>query len=680
MTPTQPLPSQSLDSACVNTLRFLAVDAVEKARSGHPGTPMEAAPLAYVLWTRILRHNPLKPDWVNRDRFILSAGHASMLLYGTLHLCGYDVTLEELKNFRQWSSRTAGHPEHGLLPGVETTTGPLGQGFATGVGMALGQRLLAARFNRPSDVVLDYHIWAFISDGDVMEGLSQEAASLAGHLKLSSLKYVYLDNRITIEGKTDLAFSENVGARFEALGWKVTRLESPEDLKGAEAAYRVLAEEKEKPSLLIVRTHIGFGSPHKADSAEAHGAPLGPEETRLTKEALGWPLTPDFHIPEEALAHWRQAIPRGEELLRAWSKKFADWKERQGELSAQWDKTWAQTLPIDWEKYLPVVPPGEDVATRQTSGKVINALSPNLPALIGGSADLSPSNNTAVKGGGDFSAGDPRGRNLHFGIREHAMAAALNGLALTGPFVPYGGTFLVFSDYLRPALRLSALMKLGVIYVFTHDSLGVGEDGPTHQPIEHLAALRAMPGLVVLRPADAAETVEAWRMALQRRDGPTALVLTRQKVAALPQGPLSTREGVARGGYIVVEPDQAPQGILLATGSEVSLAVAAQKILAEELLFLRVVSLPSWELFEAQPSSYREAVLPPSLPHRVSVEAGVSLGWERYVGPQGAMVSVNRFGASAPGEVVMERFGFTAAHVAQVYRQLSRRVPSHELA
>ncbi len=659
-----------LERLCVNTLRFLAVDGVERANSGHPGTPMEAAGLGHVLWTQILRHNPRDPRWPNRDRFILSAGHASMLLYGLLHLTGYVLSLDDLRSFRQWDSKTPGHPEYGHTAGVETTTGPLGQGFATGVGMALAERALAARFNRPGFRLVDHAVWAFVSDGDVMEGLSSEAASLAGHLRLGNLKYVYLDNRITIEGSTDLAFSEDVGRRFEAQGWRVLRIDDPENLPDVKAVFESAVASSEKPTLVIARTHIGFGSPHKQDSAEAHGAPLGAEETALAKKALGWPATPAFHVPEEVRRRMSVAAERGRREQAAWEELLVRYRAAHPELAAQWDAFRASPVIEGWQSRLPTFQANESLATRQASGKVLNALAPVLPTLLGGSADLAPSNNTEIKGGGDFSA-TKVGRNLHFGIREHAMGAALNGLALEG-LLPYGATFLTFVDYMRPAVRLAALMKLGVIYVLTHDSIGVGEDGPTHQPVEHVASLRAIPGLTVIRPADANETVFAWRAAVENRKGPTAIILSRQKLPTLDRTRFAPAEGLLRGGYRLT-PAGVDDVLLIATGSEVPLALAARDILAGEKIRAGVVSLPSWELFEAQDPAYRDGVLPPAVRARVVVEAGVSQGWHRYAGPWGELVTLDRFGASAPGEVVMEKFGFHPARVAQAARDALAR-------
>lgn len=656
-----------LDRLCVNTLRFLAVDAVEKANSGHPGTPMEAAGLGYVLWTRILHHNPKNPQWPNRDRFVLSCGHASMLLYGLLHLTGYDLSLDDLKNFRQWGSKTPGHPEAGHTAGVETTTGPLGQGFANGVGMAIAERVLAARFNRPGFSVVDHRVWAFVSDGDMMEGISSEAASLAGHLKLGQLKYVYLDNAITIEGSTNLAFSEDVGRRFESFGWRVLRIPDPEDLGAVQSIFETALAVSDQPTLIIAKTHIGFGAPNKQDTAEAHGAPLGPKETLLAKQHLRWPETPPFFVPDNARTHWGKTLDRGQADQAQWDDMFAGYRKAYPDLAGQWDLLHQSPLVEGWESKLPVFKAGDSQATRQASGKVINALAPILPALVGGSADLAPSNNTNIEGERDFSATET-GRTLHFGIREHAMGAVLNGMALSGAFIPFGATFLTFADYMRPAMRLAALMKLGVIYVFTHDSIGVGEDGPTHQPVEHLASLRCIPGLSVIRPADANETAQAWRAALARRTGPTALILSRQKLPTWDRSLFSPAEGLMRGGYRVT-PEGPIDVLFIATGSEVALALTAWGRLTKEGVKAAVVSLPSLDLFDLQPVSYRDSVIPPEVRARVVVEAGVSFGWHRLAGAWGEMVTLDRFGASAPGEIVQEKFGFTVDNVVAAARK-----------
>jgi transketolase len=625
---------------------------------------MGAAAMAYVLWTRFLRHNPANPAWPDRDRFVLSAGHGSMLLYGLLHLTGYDLPLEELQSFRQWGSRTPGHPEHGLAPGVETTTGPLGQGFTNGVGMAIAEAYLAAHFNRPGHKIVDHYIYAIVSDGDLMEGVASEAASLAGHLRLGKLIYLYDDNHISIEGSTDLTFTEDRGRRFEAYGWHVQHVDGY-DLEGIAAAIRV-AQADPRPSLILARTNIGYGSPHKQDTAEAHGAPLGEEEVRLTKENLGWPTEPSFLIPDQALAHFRQALDRGRTWDAEWQARFQAYAAEYPDLAEEWRGVMAGELPAGWDADLPTFRPEDGpLATRVASGKVLNAIAPYLPTLMGGSADLAPSCNTYLKGYGDFSADNRGGRNFHFGVREHAMAGILSGMALHSGIIPYGGTFLVFSDYMRPSIRLAAMMEIPVIYVFTHDSIGIGEDGPTHQPIEQIAALRAIPHLTVIRPADATETVVAWCVALEHRDGPVALVLTRQSLPILDHTVLAPAEGLARGAYILAEAEgRQPDVILIATGSEVHVALAAQKRLAEQGVKARVVSMASWELFERQPQSYRDAVLPPEVTARLAIEAGVPQGWHRYVGVKGDVIGIDRFGASAPYKVLWEKYGFTAENVA----------------
>ena len=654
-----------IDQLCINTIRTLAMDGVQKARSGHPGMPMGMADAAYVLWTRFLKHNPKDPKWPDRDRFVLSAGHGSMLLYSLLYLTGYDLTLEDLMAFRQWGSRTPGHPEYGLTPGVETTTGPLGQGFANGVGMAIAERFLAATFNRPGFPIFDHYTYAIVSDGDLMEGISHEAASLAGHLGLGKLVYLYDDNDISIEGSTDITFTEDVAARFRAYGWHVQRVDGY-DLKAIAAAIRAARRETARPSLIICRTHIAYGSPHKQDDASAHGEPLGEEEVRLTKQALGWPPDAQFWVPPEVLPVFRRAVEEGAAAQARWQATFADYARQYPREAALLERLWAGELPDGWEEAIPSFSPADGpMATRKASGIVLNALAKALPTLIGGSADLAPSNLTLLKGYGDFQRDTPAGRNLRFGVREHAMGAILNGMALHGGLIPYGGTFLVFSDYMRPAVRLAAMMHLPVVYIWTHDSLWIGEDGPTHQPVEHLAALRAIPNLTVIRPCDASETAQAWRAALRRRDGPTALLLTRQNLPVLDRSDKARAENLARGAYVLREaPQGEPDLVLIASGSEVHLALAAQEGLAERGVRARVVSMPSWELFDAQPPDYRMAVLPPTVP-KIAIEAAVPLGWERYVGPGGAVIGVQRFGASAPYPVLMEKFGFTPQAVTE---------------
>jgi len=647
---------RAFQERCINTIRFLAVDAVEKAKSGHPGMPMEAAALAYVLWTRVLRFSPKNPHWPNRDRFVLSAGHGSMLLYAMLFLTGYDLSLEEIKNFRQWGSRTPGHPEYGCAPGVETTTGPLGQGFATGVGMAMAQRYLSSMFNREGFPVLDYRIYGFVSDGDMMEGISSEAASLAGHLGLGRLIYVYLDNGISIDGPTSLTMSEDVGKRFSAYGWQVLRVDGY-DLAGIEAAFRLAQEEQGRPSLIIAKTRIGYGSPNKENTSDAHGAPLGEKEVLLTKQNLAWPESPPFLVPEDVLEHFRTAGRRGDELEREWGTMWAEYSSRFQELASQWESMTQRRPAKGWSEALPSFQPGQEVPTRVASGKALNALASYLPGLVGGSADLTPSNNTYIKGRGDFLGSC--GPNIHFGVREHAMGAILNGLALSGLLIPYGGTFLVFSDYMRPAIRLAAMMGLPVLYVFTHDSIGLGEDGPTHQPVEHLMSLRAIPNLWVIRPSDATETVEAWVAGIERKDGPTALVLSRQALPVIDRRRYAPASGLRKGAYILAEASgSAPELILTGTGSEVHLLLQAMEELEREGRRVRVVAFPCWELFEAQPESYKQEVFPPGVPV-LAVEAGVSLGWERYTGSHFRIIGMDRFGASAPAKVLFKEFGFT---------------------
>jgi transketolase len=665
---------ENMDQLCINTIRMLAVDAVEKARSGHPGMPMEAADIGYVLWTRFLKHNPANPKWPNRDRFVLSAGHGSMLLYALLYLTGYDVSLEDIRQFRQWNSITPGHPEYGLTPGVETTTGPLGQGFSNGVGMAMAQEHLAQYFNRPGYPLVDYFIYALVSDGDMMEGIASESASMAGHLGLGRLIYIYLDNRITIEGSTELTFTEDVGKRFEAYGWHVQKVNGY-DLPQIAPALSAAQQETDRPSLIIARTHLGYGSPNKQDNASAHGEPLGGEEVALVRKRFNWPETL-FHIPEDALAHFRTCLDKGRLWEAEWTRLFHTYAKEYPDLAGQWKERLEGKWPEGWEEALPNFQPDQGpIATRSASGKVLEGVAPRLLALLGGSADLAPSTKTYIKGLGIIKV-DPCGRNIHFGIREHAMGGILNGMALSQALVPYGATFLVFSDYMRPSIRLAALMKLQVIYVFTHDSVAVGEDGPTHQPVEHLAALRTMPNLVVLRPADANETVFAWKLALNRNEGPTALILTRQKVPIINQSRFASPEGVLRGGYILAEaPHGTPEVLILATGSEVHLALAAYEKLLQEGVAVRVVSMPSWEVFEAQEAAYREKVLPVKVKGRLAIEAGVSMGWERYVGFEGKVIGIERFGASAPGAVVLEKFGITAeALVDAVSEMLAKPV------
>ena len=658
-----------LDELCINTLRFLSVDAIEKAKSGHPGAPMGAAPIAYVIWTKFLRHNPLNPLWPDRDRFILSMGHASMLLYGLLHLTGYDISIEELKNFRQWGSHTPGHPEYDPHRGVETTTGPLGQGFGNAVGMAIAEAFLAARYNRPGHKIVDHYTYVMASDGDLMEGVSAEAASLAGHLGLGRLIVLYDSNRITIEGSTDIAFREDVAKRFEAYGWQVLRVKDGNDVDDISEAIRLARGDLERPSLIIVPTHIGYGSP-KQDSEESHGAPLGPEAAEAAKRNLGWPLKPSFHIPEEALKLFRQAVDRGRRMEKEWRERFERWRREYPDLAREWEMGQNWEPPEGWEEKVVTFPTGKEIATRNASGEILNAIAPHIPYLIGGSADLAPSTKTYLKGFPDFQKGSYEGRNFHFGVREHAMGAILNGMILHRGVLAYGGTFLVFSDYMRPPIRLAAMMGIPVRYVFTHDSIGVGEDGPTHQPVEQLPALRAIPNLVVIRPADANETARAWITALKRKEGPTALILTRQALPVLDPNRFPIREGVEKGAYVLSEaPDGKPDLVLIGTGSEVHLALAAQRRLASEGIKARVVSMPSWELFEMQEPEYQRYVLPPDVP-RLAIEAAVPMGWHRWVGEKGGVIGLNRFGVSAPGRVALEKLGFNVDNVLALARKL----------
>jgi len=661
----------ALDELCINTIRFLSVDAVQQANSGHPGMPMGAAPMAYVLWTKFLRHSPRNPGWLDRDRFVLSAGHGSMLLYSLLHLSGYDLSLDDLKNFRQWGSKTPGHPEYGDTPGVETTTGPLGQGFATGVGIAIAERHLAARFNKSNHDIVDHYTYGIISDGDLMEGISHEAASFAGHLKLGKLIYLYDDNHISIEGKTDIAFTENRLQRFEAYGWHVQQVEDGNDLQAIEDALTAARNETDRPSLVAVRTSIGFGSPNRQDTAKAHGEPLGDEERRLTKEKLGWPQEPTFYIPEEALSHFRKSVDKGLELEQQWTESFRSYLNEFPDLGSMFEKQIKGELPQDWDKEIPVFPADpKGKATRVISGQVLNAIAKNVPALMGGSADLAPSNKTWIDNEENFQAGSYDQRNIHFGVREFGMTAVLNGMALHGGFIPYGGTFLIFSDYMRPAIRLAALMKQHTIYVLTHDSIGLGEDGPTHQPIEHLASLRSMPNVTVLRPADANETAEAWKFAIKSNKGPTVLALTRQSLPTLDRTVFGPAELLHRGAYVLKDVDGTPDALILASGSEVKLALEAAETLAQDGVAARVVSMPSWELFDDQTQEYKNSVLPANVKARVSIEAGATQGWHKYLGMNGKAIGLDHFGASAPINDLFTNFGITADSVVQAVKSL----------
>ena len=654
------------DRLCANAIRVLAMDGVQQANSGHPGMPMGMADVAYVLWSRFLKHNPTDPTWPDRDRFVLSGGHGSMLIYALLHLSGYDLSLDELRNFRQLGSRTPGHPEYGHTPGVETTTGPLGQGVATAVGMALAERYLAEQFNRPDFTVVDHTTYVLAGDGDLMEGLSHEAAGIAGHLKLGKLILLYDDNHITIDGSTDLSFTENTLQRFEAYGWHAQAVDGHNQAAIAEAIEQA-RRASDRPSLIACRTTIGYGSPNKAGTSKVHGEPLGAAEVRLTRQALGWPDETPFAVPDEVYATMRQAVQTGGAAQSAWNERFAAYRQAHPDLAERWDAVLERRLPANFDEVLPAFPADpKGQATRAASGHVLNAVAPHIPALLGGSADLHGSNNTLIKGEAPIQPDAWGGRNLYFGVRENGMGSALNGMALHGGFIPYGGTFLVFSDYMRPAIRLAALMGQQVIYVVTHDSIGLGEDGPTHQPIEHLATLRALPNLFVIRPADANETAAAWQTALTRRDGPTALILTRQ---ALPTLDPAVRAGAARGGYVLRDATDA-QAIILATGSEVKIALAAADLLAQRGVAARVVSLPCWELFAQQDAAYRESVLPAALTARVAIEAATSFGWERFVGTAGRVLGIDSFGASGPYKELYRHFGLTAERVADTVGEL----------
>ncbi len=665
------MPKSDLDQRCINALRVLAMDGVQKANSGHPGMPMGMADVAYVLWTRHLKHNPKNPKWPNRDRFVLSAGHGSMLLYSLLHLTGYPMSLEDLKQFRQWGSKTAGHPEYDIEVGIETTTGPLGQGFGNGVGMAIAARHLAARFNRPGYPLFENWIYAIVSDGDLMEGVSQEAGSLAGHLGLDNIIFFYDDNEISIEGSTELAFSEEVPGRFRAYGWHVQEIDG-HDTDAIEQAIRTAKAAKGQPHLIACHTHLAYGSPNMHDDAEAHGAALGEEEVRLTKEALGWPSLEPFHVPDDVIAHYRLAVPQGQRAEAIWRDMMTNYEQQFPEEARELNRVLSGRLPENWQSAIPSFRTDDrPAATRSVSGKVIEALAPVVPELMGGSADLAPSTKTYMSGFGDFQKDTPEGRNMRFGVREHGMGAILNGMALYGGVRPYGATFLIFSDYMRPSVRLAALMGLPVIYVWTHDSVFLGEDGPTHQPIEQLMSLRIIPNNTVIRPADANETAAAWKVALQHADGPVGLILSRQNLPVLPGTAEKAMEGVARGAYVLSDsPLDRVDIILIATGSEVADALAAQKLLAERRVGARVVSMPSWELFDQQPVFYKLTVFPDDVIKRLAVEAGTPLGWERYVGSYGDAIGIDHFGASAPYKRIKEEFGFTAERIAERAQRL----------
>ena len=673
--------ADTLDRQCIDTLRFLSVDMVQKANSGHPGLPLGAAPMAYVLWTRFLKHHPARPSWPDRDRFVLSAGHGSALLYSLLHVTGYDLSLDEIKQFRQWGSKAPGHPERGHTAGVEVTTGPLGQGFANAVGMAIAEAQLAARYNRDGHPVVEHRTWAIASDGDLMEGVASEAASLAGHLKLGKLVCLYDNNTVTLSAGTDMTFSEDRAKRFDAYGWQTISVDDGNDLEAIAAALAAACAETTRPSLILVRTHLGFGSPEQ-DSFKAHGSPLGIDDVRKTKETLGWPVEPPFLLPAPALAHFREALGRGETAEREWNARMTAYAQAFPELARELQGRLRGALPEGWDADIPVfAADAKGMATRVAGGKVLNAIAPKLPALVGGSADLDPSTHTAMKGQGDFNpalaAGEDSegsagggwshaGRNLHFGVREHAMGAIVNGLAAHGGCIAFGSTFLIFSDYMRPPIRLAALMGLHAIHVFTHDSLALGEDGPTHQPVEQLAGLRAIPNLTLIRPADANETAVAWKVAIETRDRPVLLALTRQDVPTLDRARCASAEGLRRGAYVLGDSGgAAPRLLLIASGSEVGLVVAAAERLAADGIAVRTVSMPSWELFEAQPQSYRDEVLPPQVKARLAVELGVRQGWDRWLGERGDMVEVDRFGASAPAGVLLANYGFTVDNVVE---------------
>jgi transketolase len=661
----------NLDQLCINTIRMLSADAVQKANSGHPGMPMGDAAMAYVLWSRFLKHNPKNPYWQNRDRFVLSAGHGSMLLYSLLHLTGHNISLDDIKNFRQWGSKTPGHPEYCLDCGIETTTGPLGQGFATGVGMAVAEKYLSEMFNKPGFPLLDYYIYGIVSDGDLMEGLSSEAASLAGHLKLGKIIYLYSDNKITIEGTTDIAFTEDVAKRFDAYEWHTQRVDG-EDLKGIEKAIAAAKREKTKPSIILVRTHIGFGSPHKQDTPDVHGSPLGEEELKLTKQNLGWPQK-KFYVPSQALRQMRKAVQKGKKDETSWTGMFRKYAKKYPALARTWDTITTGKLPEGWDKLLPVFKPEDgSIATRSASGKVLNAIADSLPHLVGGSADLAPSNNTHLKKYPDFGAAKG-GRNIHFGVREHAMGAILNGMALSRMLIPYGGTFLVFSDYMRPAIRLAALMETHAVYVFTHDSIGLGEDGPTHQPIGHLSSLRAMPHLYVIRPADANETSIAWKIAIRDPKRPHALILSRQNLPVLDRKKYGSAEGAEKGGYVLHDCKGTPDIILLSTGAEIHPTLAAAEELQKTGVKARVVNMVSFEIFEEQTAAYKSAVLPLKVEKRLAVEAAATQSWYRYVGLKGVVIGMDRFGASAPAKILFDKFGFTKENIAARAKKLLKK-------
>lgn len=667
--------SRQLDDLAINTIRFLSADAVQKANSGHPGMPMACAPIVYVLYSKYMKHNPANPKWLNRDRFILSAGHGSMLLYSILHLCGYDLSLDELKNFRQWGSKTPGHPEFGLTPGVETTTGPLGQGFANAVGMAIAQAFLSANFNQPNIRILDHYIYGICSDGDLMEGISHEAASLAGHLKLNKIIFFYDNNGISIDGKTSLTYSDDVQKRFEAYNWNVLRINDVNNLDEIEVAIQSAQKSTDKPTLIITDTQIGFGSPNKKGTSEAHGSPLGEEEVKLAKKNLDWNYEETFFIPDEVKEYFKQIKARGEKQEAEWLSLFNDYKKKYPEKAKKFTDWINGELGNDWKSKLPLFEDdGKKLATRAASGKVIDAIAPAIPNLIGGSADLTPSNNTHAKIYEDYSASNYKGRYIRYGVREHAMGSLMNGMALYGGVIPYGGTFFVFSDYMRPVIRLASISGIKPIYIFTHDSIGVGEDGPTHQPIEHLASLRCIPKVVVIRPADANETSFAWRYALEHKGSAVALVLTRQGLPILDQKKYPSAEGLLKGAYVLYQSNEKPELILMASGSEVQHALKAASELEKAKIKVRVVSFPSWELFEKQSAEYKESVLPASVLARVSIEAGVAQGWQKYTGLFGANISIEKYGASAPEKVLMDKYGFTVENICATAKQVIKKL------
>ncbi len=664
-----------IEKLSINTIRTLCIDAVQKATSGHPGMPLGMAPIAYALYYKTMKHNPANPNWINRDRFVLSAGHGSMLLYSIFHLTGYKISLDDLKNFRQWNSITPGHPELGHTPGVETTTGPLGQGFAAAVGMAIARDYLAALFNKDDIKIIDHAILGICSDGDLMEGISHEAASLAGHLKLGKLVFFYDDNKITIDGKTDISYSDDVQKRFESYGWLVLTILDVNDSDQVDRAIKLCRNGCDKPTLIITKTHIGFGSPNKQDKSSAHGAPLGEEEVKLTKKNLGMPEDKSFYVPDEVYSHFKGIADCGQEAEDLWNEKVDEYKIKYPKDYALFESVMNYKFNYDWLNHLPKFDDlSEKIATRVASGKVLNAAAIDIPGLIGGSADLNESNMTYIKSSTSFSAEDRKGKNIHFGIREHAMGAILNGMAIYGGIIPFGATFLIFSDYMRPAIRLAALMKQKVIYVFTHDSIGLGEDGPTHQPIEQIASLRSIPNLVVIRPADANETVEAWKYAIEHKGGPVALILTRQKLPILDKNKYGSAKGLQRGAYVVKDSKQKPDLILIATGSEVSLSLKAAEKLEADGMNVRVISFPSWEIFEQQPDEYKKQIFPAEIKARVSVEMGVGMGWQKYVGDSGEAMSIETFGASAPDSVLYEKYGFTVENIVTTAKRVLEKL------